>query len=130
MISENLQETVESMLENDPKARDSDMRLISLIWHSELGVLKDKCMPLLKLIAYSKVTNFESISRCRRKLQELQPDLRGKKYLERHKKQEEIKDDLERMVAERTNPDYAVNSQLGFSIEQEKKNNTGDYDGK
>ena len=41
MISKNLQETVESILENDVKSRDNDMRLIALIWHKELGDLKD-----------------------------------------------------------------------------------------
>ena len=129
MISKNLQETVESVLENDVKSRDNDMRLIALIWHKELGDLKDLYYPFLRKVAENKVTNFESISRCRRKLQEIQPNLRGEKYIERHKRQKEMKDDLERMVAERTNPSYGDNTKLGFNIKQpEKKRNTGDYD--
>ena len=129
MISKNLQETVESVLENDVKSRDNDMRLIALRWHKELGDLKDLYYPFLRKVAENKVTNFESISRCRRKLQEIQPNLRGEKYIERHKRQKEMKDDLERMVAERTNPSYGDNTQLGFNIKQpEKKRNTGDYD--
>ena len=129
MISKNLQETVESVLENDVKSRDNDMRLIALIWHKELGDLKYLYYPFLRKVAENKVTNFESISRCRRKLQEIQPNLRGEKYIERHKRQKEMKDDLERMVAERTNPSYGANTQLGFNIKQpEKKRNTGDYD--
>ena len=131
MISKNLQETVESILENDVKSRDNDMRLIALIWHKELirGDLKDLYYPFLRKVAENKLTNFESISRCRRKLQEIQPDLRGEKYIERHKRQEEMKDDLERMVADRTNPAYSNNTQLDFNIKQSEKNkNTGDYD--
>ena len=131
MISKNLQETVESTLENDVKSRDSDMRLIALIWHKELGVLRDKCMPLLELMAYNKVTNFESISRCRRKLQELHPDLRGDKYNARHDKQQEMKDDLNIMTAERTGINYETNTQLEFGIKHsERELNTGDYNGK
>ena len=129
MISKNLHETVESILENDVKSRDNDMRLIALIWHKELGDLKDLYYPFLRKISENKVTNFESISRCRRKLQEIQPDLRGEKYIERHNRKKEMKDDLERMLAERTNPSYSDNTQLGFNIKQlEKERNTGDYD--
>ena len=131
MIDNNIQEMVQKSLQNDVRARDNDMRLTALIWHKELGVLRDKCMPLLELMAYNKVTNFESISRCRRKLQELHPDLRGDKYKARHDKQQEMKDDLDIMTAERTGINYETNTQLEFGIKQpEKKLNTGDYNGK
>ena len=131
MIDKKIQDIVEKSLQDDVRARDNDMRLTALIWHKELGVLRDKCMPLLELIAYNKVTNFESISRCRRKLQELHPDLRGAKYKARHDKQKEVKDDLNIMTAERTGINYETNTQLEFGIEQTKQQlNTGDYDGK
>ena len=130
MIDKKIQDIVEKSLHDDVRARDNDMRLTALIWHEELGVLRDKCMPLLKLIAYNKVTNFESISRCRRKLQELHPDLRGDKYKARHDKQEEMKDDLNIMTAERTGINYETNTQLEFGIKHPKeKLNTGDYNG-
>ena len=130
MINKKIQEMVEKSLQEDIRARDNDMRLVALIWHKELGILKDKCMPMLELIAYNKVTNFESVSRCRRKLQELYPDLRGKKYKERHLKQEEIKKDLQIMASERTGINYETNSQLEFKSEEPKiKSNTGDYHG-
>ena len=67
------------------------------------------------------VTNFESISRCRRKLQELHPDLRGDKYKARHDKQQEMKDDLNIMTAERTGINYETNTQLEFGIKQPGK---------
>ena len=130
MIDKKIQEIVEKSLQDDVRARDNDMRLTALIWHKELGVLRDKCMPLLELIAYNKVTNFESIRRCRRKLQELHPDLRGDKYKARHDKQREMKDDLDVMTAERTGINYETNTQLEFGIKQPKeKLNTGDYNG-
>ena len=130
MIDKKIQEIVEKSLQDDVRARDNDMRLTALIWHKELGVLRDKCMPLLELIAYGKVTNFESISRCRRKLQELHPDLRGDKYKARHEKQKEVKKDLNTMTAERTGINYETNTQLEFGIKQpENRQNTGDYNG-
>ena len=130
MIDKNIQEIVEKSLQDDERARDNDMRLTALIWHKELGVLRDKCMPLLELIAYGKVTNFESISRCRRKLQELHPDQRGDKYKPRHEKQKEVKKDLNIMAAERTGINYETNTQLDFGIKQpENRQNTGDYNG-
>ena len=130
MIDKKIQEIVEKSLQNDVRARDNDMRLTALIWLKELGILKDKCMPMLELIAYNKVTNFESISRCRRKLQELHPDLRGEKYKARHEKQEEVKRDLQIMTSERTGINYETNTQLEFKSEEPKiKSNTGDYHG-
>ena len=131
MIDKKIQDIVEISLQDDERARDNDMRLTALIWHKELGVLRDKCMPLLELMAYNKVTNFESISRCRRKLQELHPDLRGDKYNARHDKQQEMKDDLNIMTAERTGINYETNTQLEFGIKHpERELNTGDYNGK
>ena len=130
MINKKIQEMVEKSLQKDVRARDNDMRLTALIWHEELGILREKCMPMLELMAYNKVTNFESVSRCRRKLQELYPDLRGKKYKERHLKQEEVKNDLQIMSAERTGINYEANTQLEFKVKQPKiKTNTGDYHG-
>ena len=131
MIDKKIQDIVEKSLQDDERARDNDMRLTALIWHKELGILRDKCMPLLELMAYNKVTNFESISRCRRKLQELHPDLRGDKYKARHDKQQEMKDDLNIMTAERTGINYETNTQLEFGIKHsERELNTGDYNGK
>ena len=130
MIDKKIQEIVEESLKKDVKSRDNDMRLVALIWHKELGVLREKCMPILELMAYNKVTNYESIGRCRRKLQELYPELRGEKYKARHDKQEEMKEDLQVMTAERTGINYETNTQLKFGIEQPKQQlNTGDYNG-
>ena len=130
MINKNIQDIVESSLHDDVSSRDNDMRLTALIWYKELGILRDKCMPLLKLMASNKVPNFESISRCRRKKQELYPELRGNKYKARHDKQREMKDELQTMTAERTGINYETNTQLKFGIEQPKQqSNTGDYNG-
>ena len=110
MISKKIQNVVEKALENNPKCRDSDMYLVAYIWWGESqdnGRFKDKsASDLLISIGQGKVTNYESISRARRILQQLHPELRGKKYKKRHKKQEEVIDDIKLIKAERTGLGY------------------------
>ena len=72
------------LLNEDPRTRDSDELLTALIWWKEC----DKDMTVFGfLMNYSKkfYTSAESIRRCRQKLQEEFPGLRGKSYLERKK---------------------------------------------
>ena len=115
MISKNIQDLVENALNNCDKSKDNDNHLIAKIWYSKLEEpLRTDCLPLLKLIAEGKLPSFESVSRCRRKLQELHPDLRGDKYIERHLRQEEVKDDLQIMTAERTGINYETNTQINL----------------
>ena len=113
MISKKIQDVVETALQNNEDCKDSDTFLVARIWYNELQEpLRTQCLPLLKLIAKGKLPSFESVSRCRRKLQELHPDLRGYKYNQRHLRQEEVKDDLQIMTAERTGINYETNTQM------------------
>ena len=71
-------------LNEDPRTRDSDELLTALIWHQET----DRTMTSFEwLLKYSQkgFTSAESIRRCRQKLQEDFPGLRGKSYLQRKK---------------------------------------------
>ena len=98
---------VEKALNDNKKCRDSDMFLASYIWWKEVEDVKSlDAGGMLVLIASGRVTNYESISRARRILQQLHPDLRGKKYEKRHKKQEEVIDDIQLIKAERTGLGY------------------------
>ena len=113
MINKKIQDVVETALQNNEDCKDSDNFLVARIWYNELQEpLRTQCLPLLKLIARGKLPSFESVSRCRRKLQELHPDLRGDKYIQRHLRQEEVKDDLQIMTAERTGINYETNTQM------------------
>lgn len=90
------------LLETEPHLRDSDEKLVSNIWYQELKAMKldpksISAMQLLKIIADGLVTNPESIRRCRQGFQNSTPELRGKKYLDRMNKQEDVKDDLDNL---------------------------------
>jgi len=86
-------------LTNNPHLRDNDNRLIATIWHNEVtsSGMDTKTLSsfdFLLMYAEGKLSNSESIRRCRQKVQELNPGLRGENYKARHKEQSNIKDDL------------------------------------
>ena len=96
-------EKVQHLLATKPHLRDDDNKLIASVWFNEL---KEKGyspntmsgFDLLKEIADNKLTNPESIRRCRAKLQETNPKLRGKVYYERHKEKKIVEIDLRNFV--------------------------------
>tara|TARA_R110000803_G_scaffold201078_2_gene265752 strand:+ start:61 stop:390 length:330 start_codon:yes stop_codon:yes gene_type:complete len=88
------------LLETEPHLRDSDEKLISNIWYYELIKMKLNPkkitgMKLLTMLSEGKLTNSESIRRCRQGFQSSNPELRGAKYNERMNHQEAVKDDLD-----------------------------------
>ena len=91
---------VENLLVKYPHFRDSDNKLIAAYWFEELkgkGVNLDEMsgMEFLHFFASSKLTNSETIHRCRRKAQEENTELRGKSYQTRqYKMQKQWRKDL------------------------------------
>ena len=90
-------------LHHVPHLRDNDQRLMATIWWKHLGDKIDTMsgMELLQTLALGNLPSYESISRCRRKLQEHNPELRGRSWDYRHKKQTKVKaelKELERMI--------------------------------
>ncbi len=66
-----------------PNLRDNDNRLCSNIWAEEIKEIKDipdKISSFLIAYAANKLTSAPSIKRARAKLQEEEPEYRGKKY--------------------------------------------------
>lgn len=87
MHKSKIQELVEVYLRTHPAMRDDDMLLIANIWITKIGPLRAEEMTakkFLSLFANSDLPNPETIRRLRQKLQETKPDLRGKRYRERH----------------------------------------------
>jgi len=90
---------VKRVLQDNPTTRDNDNKLTAIIWHQEL---KEKghdpnllsAQGFVKMYYEGKLTNSESITRARRKLQELHRELRGKNYQARQANQEKVKKDL------------------------------------
>lgn len=72
-------------LNEDARTRDNDNLLIALIWYNELERSDNiSAIDFLKSYSVGKFTSAESIRRCRQKLQEDFPGLRGKSYATRH----------------------------------------------
>ena len=86
---------VELFLTKYPSLRDDDERLMANIWHSHIGDLEDvDAKEILHMLANHELPSYESISRCRRKIQEIYPNLRGEKWHERHKRAKIIKQEI------------------------------------
>jgi len=93
-------EKIEQFLYKYPHLRDDDNKLIATIWkwqvdnfHSE-NIDNMSAMDLLHFYAKRKLASAESIRRSRQKIQELNIALRGKKYEQRHKASEKVKQQL------------------------------------
>ena len=86
---------VKDLLVKFPATRDSDPYLIATYWRQELHEKDIKTIhmtgfDLLSKIAHEELTSPETIRRCRQELQRLNPELRGQKYSERHKRATEV----------------------------------------
>jgi hypothetical protein len=89
---------VENLLRNDVRCRDNDKLLVARIWTIQLGG-KERILAMSAfdfLVEYSKdknelLYNSDSITRARRKLQELDETLRGKSYEKRHNETKSVK---------------------------------------
>ena len=86
---------VEKYLIKYPSLRDNDERLMANIWNKHLGdVTLINGDDVLKMLARKELPSYESISRCRRKIQSTNPELRGKKWVERQKRAKKIKKEI------------------------------------
>ena len=76
---------VKQLLIDKPHLRDSDNKLIATYWFNELKEKqidpnKINGLEFMQMFANNKLTNIKTIERMRRKLQEEDPELRGKLY--------------------------------------------------
>jgi hypothetical protein len=90
---------VKLILSKLPECQDDDNRLTAKFWRKELaGMGLDPFnitgSDLLAVLANGELTSSESIRRSRQRIQELNPNLRGKNYSERQKNQTDIKKQL------------------------------------
>jgi len=84
MLTIKTADRVMELLKEYPALRDDDQYLLAMVWREEVGD-KGSAFELLTKIANHEVAHFESVRRERQKIQEKNPDLRGKKYKARHK---------------------------------------------
>lgn len=82
---------VKEMLETIPRTRDDDAILVCMVF-DKLG--KNWRLPfgdVMLEVSKGRLPSFETISRCRRKIQEEFPELRGEIYEQRNELQEDYK---------------------------------------
>ena len=97
-MNKQLKDIVERILENEPDTRNSDELLMLKVWAEQ--------RPELRSIGYTfgefahlflntkALSKMESITRCRRKVQEQRPELRGTKYIHRQEKEIEVRQEI------------------------------------
>lgn len=95
-------EMVKDLLTRYPEFRDSDNKLMAHVWRKDLAYNLNlmSAIDLLKHLALNKVSIWSTITRYRREIQELFPELRGSKYKERQEKQEEVKAEIKEIKSE------------------------------
>ena len=88
---------VTELLNKHPKLRDSDNKLVATLWWKYYGDESCRLNPMITLLtdlSKDKLPSYESVSRCRRKIQEEVPRLRGEKWDKRHDAEESVKIEL------------------------------------
>jgi len=92
-----LTKNIKRLLTENPAYRDNDQRLLVRIWVDKLGneLYNTTVIELMRKIRRGEMPNSSSIIRCRAKLQEIHPHLRGKLYEKRHKRQKAIIEELD-----------------------------------
>ena len=95
---------VKNMLTEHPKTRDNDSLLLGYVWLYQCGgKTYAENMSMWDFIVDFSRKNFaevSGISRCRRKLQEEHPELRGKLYDKRHQMKDSVKEEIKHWSGE------------------------------
>mgnify|MGYP003138641505 FL=1 len=96
-FKESTKNTVASLLKNYKHLRDDDNKLLATVWLYKKPNRVKTAMDFLHLLSNGKLPSSESVRRCRQKLQELNPNLRGRLWKQRHKMEEQINKELKEM---------------------------------
>lgn len=90
---------VKHYLTIDETLRDNDNRLLANIWNEVIqrkyiDVNLASAQDLLRMLAEGSLPNQESVRRCRQKLQEENPELRGRLWEKRHQMAKQVKEEI------------------------------------
>ena len=88
---------IRDLLIKHPHLRDDDNKLLANVWFQTVIPLEEAWMDFLAIVAKGDIPSPKAISRCRRKLQEMHPSLRGEQWYKRHKMQEQVVIELQEM---------------------------------
>ncbi|HIJ12067.1 TPA: hypothetical protein HA278_08480 [Candidatus Woesearchaeota archaeon] len=99
----NVLDIVTALLKKHSHLRDSDEKLMANVWFQFVSkddafeVKRMTAMQLLEELSRGNLPSYESISRCRRKVQEQNEGLRGELWDKRHQRAETIKQNIPAM---------------------------------
>lgn len=101
---QSIKDTVMYWLEKDEATRDSDSRLVCLIWwnqgkNANLDMERLPAMNFMKLLLEpnSPFTSSDVITRARRLIQANYPHTRGIKYQERHNEEKKVRENINKL---------------------------------
>ena len=90
-------EIIRDLLIKHPHLRDNDSKLLANVWFNTIETLEEEWMDFLAILANGDLVSPESVRRCRQKLQEMHPSLRGELWYKRHQMQEQVIIELQEM---------------------------------
>jgi hypothetical protein len=96
-LNKKLYERVKKTLTQYPKTRENDHTLMSVIWHEDITtgpVQPSSALGFIQTLSVGALTNWESVTRVRRKIMEEDPSLRGLSYVMRKSKSKVVKKQL------------------------------------
>ena len=86
-----IKDLVHKILEEHPMARNNDNILVGLVWHHQLNNIGyNGNTDFMTILGIDKLSKFESISRCARKIKENNANLRGSNYISRQQEQTSV----------------------------------------
>ena len=99
-MTNEIKATVKHLLETVPSLRDSDERLVANVWFLECKKLNEiySLTDFLSAYSLSEITSADTITRCRRHLQQLHPELRGASWEARQKKAGETREKFRELI--------------------------------
>jgi len=94
-----MQDKVKQILLSNSHCRNNDVYLIYEIWSKELAkynldIKNMHLVPTLKMWVNKEISHPSAVMRARRKVQEEHSETRGLVWEERHKQQQQVKQDL------------------------------------
>ena len=92
---------IRQLLKDNDACKDNDAKLVATFYYKKFGgkavFEKKTAFDFLKALAESKIPFPDYITRVRRRLQEKEPELRGKKYKLRHNLSDEVTTNIHKL---------------------------------
>jgi predicted nucleotide-binding protein (sugar kinase/HSP70/actin superfamily) len=94
-ITPDLATKVEYILNKWNATKDNDMLLVAQFWALESKFSEQhSAYDVFEAMSKGALSSYESITRARRKLQEIKPELRGSTWEKRHNKEKQVIEDV------------------------------------